>query len=418
MHRVAIVALNGVVPFDLSIPCDVLGRVRLPGGARGYQIHVCGVAKEVDAGPFHLRVTHGLGALAKADTIILPGVEDVSLPVPEPLVRAIRKAAASGARVASICSGAFLLAATGLLDGRRATTHWLVARELSRRYPRIIVEPEVLYVDEGQVLTSAGAAAGLDLCLHLVRRDYGSAVAAETARLSVMPLERDGGQSQFIAHAPPAPEGSSLESVLRWIEENLHEELSLDAIARRAAMSVRTLSRRFREQTGTTPFQWLLRARVRRAQFLLETTNQAVERVASHVGFGSAAAFREQFRRVVATSPQSYRRAFRGRPPPSRSLNGRDADHPQAGRRGRTAGQVTRGWVGVLDRRASRTRLVRLQHWRHAQSNDSECVTLHPAPGPESRWQGPAVAAVLLRPRLDHGGASDRDRGPGRSRGR
>ncbi|HEX8699313.1 MAG TPA: helix-turn-helix domain-containing protein [Myxococcaceae bacterium] len=312
MHRVAIVAIDGVVPSDLATPCDVLGKVRLPGGSRGYQIRVCGAAKEVDAGPFHMRVRYGLGELARADTIILPGIEDVNVPVPEPLVRAVRKAAAAGARVASVCSGAFLLAATGLLDGRRAATHWLAAPELARRYPRITVDPEVLYVDEGQVLTSAGAAAAYDLCLHLVRRDYGSAVAAETARLTVMPLERDGGQSQFIAHPPPTPEGISLESVLRWLEENLHEELTLHAIARQAAMSVRTLSRRFREQTGTTPLQWLLRARVRRAQLLLETTNQAVERVASNVGFGSAAAFREQFRRVVATSPQSYRRAFRG----------------------------------------------------------------------------------------------------------
>ncbi|WP_224361629.1 GlxA family transcriptional regulator [Hyalangium versicolor] len=313
MHRVAIVATDGVVPLDFSIPCDVFRRVRLPGGSPGYQVRVCGVSKEVDTGLFHLRVQHGLGELARADTIIIPGVEDVSVPVPEPLIRAVRKAAASGARVASICSGAFLLAATGLLDGRCATTHWLGTSELARRYPKITVKPEVLYVDEGQVLTSAGAAAGLDLCLHLVRRDYGSAVAAEAARLSVMPLERDGGQSQFIAHAPPTPEGVSLESVLHWIEENLHEELTLHAIARQAAMSVRTLSRRFREQTGTTPLQWLLRARVRRAQFLLETTNQAVERVASDVGFGSAAAFREQFRRIVGTSPQSYRRAFLSR---------------------------------------------------------------------------------------------------------
>ena len=220
---------------------------------------------------------------------------------------------ARGARVASVCSGAFLLAATGLLDGRRATTHWRAAAELARRYPRIRVEPDVLYVDEGQVLTSAGAAAAFDLCLHMVRRDYGSAVAVEAARVSVMPLERDGGQTQFIVHPPPAPDGASLAPLLRWLEENTHRELSLDDLARRAALSVRSLNRRFREQTGTTPLQWLLRARVRRAQLLLETTAQSVSRVAADAGFGSVTAFREHFRRVAATSPQAYRRAFRGR---------------------------------------------------------------------------------------------------------
>jgi transcriptional regulator GlxA family with amidase domain len=173
MHRVAIVALDGVVPFDLATPCEVFGRVRLPGGRPGYQVRVCGIAKEIDAGTFRLRARHGIEELARADTIILPGVDDLSAAVPERLVRAVRKAAARGTRVASICSGAFVLAATGLLDGRRATTHWLASGELTRRYPKVRVDPEVLYVDEGQVLTSAGAAAAFDLCLHMVRRDYG-----------------------------------------------------------------------------------------------------------------------------------------------------------------------------------------------------------------------------------------------------
>jgi transcriptional regulator GlxA family with amidase domain len=268
------------------------------------------VTPEVDAGAFKLRTRYGLEQLSRVDTIVLPGITDIDLPVPPRLVRAVRKAAASGVRVASICTGAFLLAATGLLDGRRATTHWLAATELARRFPKIRVDPNVLYVDEGRVLSSAGAAAGLDLCLHLVRRDYGSAVAADAARTSVMPLERDGGQSQFIVHAPPTPDGLSLRPVLRWLEQNLQAALTLEEIAQRAARSVRSLNRHFREQTGTTPLQWLLRARVRRAQQLLETTSHSVERVASEVGFGSSTAFREQFRRVVSTSPQAYRRAF------------------------------------------------------------------------------------------------------------
>ena len=311
MHVVAIVALDGVVAFDLATPCEVFGRVRLPDGRPGYQVRVCGVTPEVDAGAFGLLTRSGLEELARADTIILPGVADLSRPVPAPLVDAVRAAAARGTRVASICSGAFLLAATGLLDGRRATTHWLAAAELARRHPAIQVDPDVLYVDGGQFLTSAGAAAGLDLCLHLVRLDYGSAVAADTARVSVMPLERAGGQSQFIMHAPPAPDGSSLEPLLHWLEESLHQPLTLAAIARHAALSVRTLNRRFREQTGTTPLQWLLRARVRRAQHLLETTAHPVESIAGKVGFGSATAFRAHFQRCVATTPQAYRRAFR-----------------------------------------------------------------------------------------------------------
>ncbi|MGK3994333.1 GlxA family transcriptional regulator [Sorangium sp. So ce1024] len=313
MHRVAIVAFDAVVAFDLSIPTQVFGLVRLPNGRPAYEVRVCAAAKEVDAGAFRLRVRHGLEEVRRADTVIVPGITDIDRPVPERLLRAVRGAAGAGARVASICSGAFVLAATGLLDGRRATTHWLGAGELARRFPRVEVDPSVLYVDGGQVLTSAGAAAGLDLCLHMVRRDHGAAVAAEAARLSVVPLERDGGQAQFIVHAPPTADGCSLRRVLDWMEENLHKEIALGDIARRAAMSVRSLNRHFKEQTGTTPLQWLLRARVRRAQLLLETTARSVERVASDVGFGSVAAFRQHFHRMAGTSPQAYRSAFRSR---------------------------------------------------------------------------------------------------------
>ena len=313
MHRVVVVALNSVVPFDLATPCDVFSRVFLPNGKLGYRVRVCGPTPEVDAGLFKIRVDRGLSELTRADTIILSGVSEYRAPVPDPLLRALQKAASAGVRIASICGGAFILAATGLLDGKRATTHWLAARELAERYPRIQVDPDVLYVDEGHVLTSAGAAAAFDLCLHIIRRDYGAAVAAGCARISVMPLERDGGQSQFIAHPPPVDDGSSLQPVLRWLERNLAEELSLEDIARRAKMSVRSLSRRFREQTGTTPLQWLLRARVRRAQLLLETTDHSIEQIATICGFGSVGAFREHFRRLVATSPQSYRRNFRSK---------------------------------------------------------------------------------------------------------
>jgi transcriptional regulator GlxA family with amidase domain len=310
-HRVAVVAFDGVVPFDLATPCEVFGRALSGDGRTPYLVKVCGAAREVQAGAFRLRTRWGLGALADADTVIVPGVEDVSAPVSAPLIRALRAAAARGARIASICSGAFVLAATGLLDGKRATTHWLVTAELARRFPAITVDPDVLYVDHGSLLTSAGAAAGLDLCLHLVRRDFGAAVAAYAARCAVMPLEREGGQAQFIVHEPPAAEGASLEPLLRWLEQNLQTELSLQAIAGRAAMSTRSLNRHFREQVGTTPARWVLRARVRRAQLLLEKTGHSIERIAGESGFGSGAAFREHFRRVVGTSPRGYRGAFR-----------------------------------------------------------------------------------------------------------
>jgi len=311
MHTVAVLALDPVVPFDLATPLEVFTRTRLPGGRPGYRVLVCSLEPTVDAGLFTIQAPRRLDALAEADTIIVPGRADLSPPPPAALA-ALRDAAAAGTRIASICSGTFTLAAAGLLDGLRATTHWVASDALAAAYPAIAVDPDVLYVDNGQVLTSAGAAAGLDLCLHLIRRDYGSAVAADAARLSVMPLEREGGQAQFIVtETPPAPRGSALEPLLRWLEENCARDLSLDDMAARAGMSTRTLVRRFREQTGTTPLRWLHRARVRRAQHLLETTEHSVERIATQVGFGSVTAFRDRFRLIAGVSPLAYRRAFR-----------------------------------------------------------------------------------------------------------
>jgi transcriptional regulator GlxA family with amidase domain len=312
MHTVAVLALDGVIPFDLSAPIDSFGWARLPDGREAYRVRVCSVREEVNAGPFTIRAPYGLEALADADTIVLPGVEDPPDPLPPGVTEALRAAAADGTRIASVCVGAFVFAATGLLDGLRATTHWIAAPDLAARYPKVTVDPNVLYVDNGQFLTSAGAAAALDMCLHMIRKDHGSAVAAHAARMSVMPLEREGGQAQFIVHdRPPAPAGATLEPLLRWLEEHCDRDLTLEEIAAQAGTSSRTLNRRFREQTGTTPLQWLHRARVRRAQYLLETTPYSVERIAAQAGFGSPTAFRERFRRVVGTSPQGYRRAFR-----------------------------------------------------------------------------------------------------------
>ncbi|MEU9733038.1 helix-turn-helix domain-containing protein [Streptomyces sp. NPDC048002] len=314
MHTVAILVLDDVVPFDMAAPMQVFDWTLLPDGRRAYRVRLCAERPEVRAdGGFTLRVERGLDALADADTIIVPGrAEGAPAPSAEVLA-ALRRAAESGTRIASVCVGAFVLAEAGLLDGLRATTHWVAAEALARAHPRVRVEPDVLYVDNGRILTSAGAAAALDMCLHMIRRDHGSAVAANAARMSVMPLEREGGQAQFIVHRhPPVPRGSTLEPVLEWIEDHLAEEVTLAAMAARSGMSERTFGRRFREQTGTTPLQWLLRARVRRAQYLLENSDHPVERIAQQAGFGSPTAFRERFRRTVGTTPYAYRAAFRG----------------------------------------------------------------------------------------------------------
>ncbi|MFF9107950.1 GlxA family transcriptional regulator [Streptomyces sp. NPDC014805] len=311
MHTVVVLALEQVIPFDLSTPIEVFTRTRLPDGRPGYRLRVCAERDEIDAGAFTLRAPWDLDALGDADTIIVPGIADPTAPLPPAVGDALRQAAASGTRIASLCVGTFPLAATGLLDGLRVTTHWRAADLLAALYPKVTVDADVLYVDNGQFLTSAGAAAGMDLCLHMIRRDYGSAVAADAARLSVMPLEREGGQAQFIVHDHVlTPQGSELEPLLVWLRENLARDLTLDDIAARSGTSTRTLIRRFRSQTGTTPLQWLHRARIRQAQHLLETTEHSVERIGRQVGFGSPTTFRDRFKRTTGVSPQTYRRTF------------------------------------------------------------------------------------------------------------
>jgi transcriptional regulator GlxA family with amidase domain len=311
VHRIGVLAFDGLVAADLAGPCEIFGRARMADGSPAYEVRVCAEKAEVDAGVFTLRAPWGLDGLADADTLIVPGSADPTAEPSAPVLDAVHAAAARGTRIASICTGAFVLAATGLLDGKRATTHWRAAAELARRHPSIDVDPDVLFVDAGQFLTSAGAAAGLDLCLHMIRADFGAAVAADSARNAVMPLERDGGQAQFIAHQPPAPDGATLEPLLTWMQTNLDQDITLGDLATRASTTTRTLNRRFREQTGTTPAQWLIRARLHRAQYLLETTDHPVERVAREAGFGSTATFRDRFRRRFGTNPRAYRRSFR-----------------------------------------------------------------------------------------------------------
>lgn len=308
-HLVAVVAFDGVVLGDLATPLEVFGHVRSIEGRPCYEVRTCSQQPQVESEHVTLRAPWRLSSLKRASTVIVPGIDNIDRPLPEELLRALRAAVTRGARVASICTGAFILARTGALDGRKATTHWLVAQELARRHPAINVDPDVLYVDNGSVLTSAGAAAGLDLCLHLVRRDLGAEIAARAARTAVMPLERSGGQAQFIVYEQPAV-AESMGTLLLWIEQNVGKHVSLPAIARHAAISTRTLSRRFREQVGTTPVRWIASARVRRAQHLLETTSLSIEQVAAEVGFRSASVLREHFGGILGTTPLAYRSAF------------------------------------------------------------------------------------------------------------
>ena len=264
-------------------------------------------------GGIRVDVDGGLELLRGANLIVVPGWRDLDeAPRPE-ITRALREAVEGGARVASICSGAFLLAHAGLLDGRRATTHWRHTERLARLFPNVRVEPDVLYVDEGNVMTSAGSAAGIDLLLHLVRKDYGPQIANMFARRMVVPPHRDGGQSQFVVQPIAVRTNDRIASVADWMAANLGEAITIETLAGRAAMSGRTVPRRFRAATGTAPIEWLIRLRVRRAQDLLETTGAPIDHVAHQAGFGASETLRHHFRRVVGTTPSAWRSSFRGK---------------------------------------------------------------------------------------------------------
>ena len=316
MHVVAVLALPGVIALDLSVPCQVFETVRLADGSRPYEVRVCTAGGEVASGAcgpdlFELRAPWRLGDAVTASTVIVPGLCDPNGAVPSAAIATLRSAADRGARIAAICTGAFVLAEAGVLNGRRATTHWRYAAQLADVYPEVRVDPHVLFVDDKEVLTSAGIA-GLDLCLHIVSLDHGAAVAAEAARQIVTPPRRDGGQVQFIVYEDPAPAGAGLSATMQWMRENLHLPLTLAEIARHAGLSTRSLSRRFREQTGSSTLRWLVHQRLTRAKQLLETTDLPIDRVAAAAGFGSPVSLRQHFARHLATSPNAYRRAARG----------------------------------------------------------------------------------------------------------
>ncbi|MEU2434706.1 GlxA family transcriptional regulator [Streptomyces rubradiris] len=315
LKNVAVVLLDGVHPFELGVVCEVFGMDRSDDGLPVYDFAVVsaeGPGLSTHCG-FTVSTPHGLERLEEADLIAVPAGEDFTVrEFPPELLAALRRAVDRGARVLSVCSGVFVLAAAGLLDGRRCAVHWHHAEQLARRHPQLRVEPDVLYVDEDPVITSAGTAAGIDACLHLVRKEQGPEVANKLARRMVVPPHRDGGQAQFIERPLPKAPADTVGEVLAWMETHLDREVTVEQLAARAHMAPRTFARRFRQETGTTPYRWLLRQRVLLAQELLEGTDETMDAIAWRTGFGTAAALRHQFLRALGTTPNAYRRAFRG----------------------------------------------------------------------------------------------------------
>jgi AraC family transcriptional activator FtrA len=311
-HRVVAVAYQGLCTFEFGIVVEVFGLPRPEVTVPWYRFKVC----SLEAGPVRatggvtVQAVGGLNAVRRAHTIVIPGWRDADERPPDVLLDALRRAHRRGARIVSICSGVFVLAAAGLLDGKRATTHWRYAERLAARFPRIRVEPDVLYVDEGQVLTSAGSAAGMDLCLHIVRSDYGAEIANQVAKRLVVPPHREGGQAQYVSASVHADATRGLARLLEWMHGGLHRNLTVEALARHARMSRRSFARRFRAETGTTPHRWLTHQRLLAAQRRLESTDESVDEIAEHVGMQTAATLRHHFRASFRTSPTAYRRRF------------------------------------------------------------------------------------------------------------
>lgn len=311
IENVAVIAYDGVSPFELGVLCEAWGTDRSDQGLPVFDFALCAPrpGRVETAAGFGLAVDYDLGRVAEADLVAVPAVPRRE-PVPESVVRALRDAYERGARVMSICSGAFALGEAGLLDGRSCTTHWFYTDELAARFPKANVIPEVLYVDEDPIITGAGSAAGLDACLHLYRKEFGATVASMVARRMVVPPQRDGGQAQFIRSAVPDCDAETLGPLLTWITEHLDEPMSVESLARQSAMSPRTFARRFREETGTTPHAWITSQRVLRAEELLESTERSIDQIAYDVGFANAATLRHHFTRVRGLSPQRYRQTF------------------------------------------------------------------------------------------------------------
>lgn len=318
IHRVAAICFDGVVAFDLTAPSQAFAVASAPDGTPLYDVSACSVGGDEVAttSGYAIQPEHDLSAVEGADTVVVPGYFAFMEPPPDEVTAALRAAADRGVRVLSVCTGAFALGYAGLLDGRRATTHWAHAEQLASLFPTVAVDPAALWVDEDQVMTSAGLSAGIDLSLHVVRKDFGAAAGEAVARRMVAAPHREGGQAQFIKR-PPAGEAGSLEPTRRWAIEQLAEPLDVAAMARHAGVSPRTFARRFREETGTTPLRWLLARRVLEARRLLEESELPIDDVAWRAGFGTAASLREHFRRATATTPTAYRRSFQPSVPTS-----------------------------------------------------------------------------------------------------
>ncbi|HEY3477705.1 MAG TPA: helix-turn-helix domain-containing protein [Streptomyces sp.] len=316
MRNVAAVVGGSAGAFELGVVCQVFGLDRTddPADLPHHDFAICSARPGLvtTTSGFPIRVDHGLERIAGADLVTVPAWPEWDRPAPPPLLDALRAAADRGAQVLSVCTGAFLLAEAGLLDGRRATTHWQFTGRLAERHPRVEVDAHALYVEDGPVITSAGAAAGIDACLHLVRREYGAATANALARRMVVPAHRSGGQAQFIETPMPAPTtGGDLSGLIDWIQAHLDQPLTADVLAARAAMSPRTFARRFKTVTGTTAHRWLLDQRLQRAEELLERTDLSVDAVAARAGFGSADTLRHHFAARRGIAPAAHRRTFR-----------------------------------------------------------------------------------------------------------
>ncbi|MFV2022224.1 helix-turn-helix domain-containing protein [Micromonospora sp. LOL_023] len=319
-HVVAVAVTDEMPIFELAVPCEVFGIDRSDLVDPWYELRLCAAVPGRLRGPggMGLEVPWSLSELERADTVIVPAcARRTQLEPPAELLASLRRAHERGARMVAICTGAYLLAAAGLLDGRRATTHWMNLTDFAHKWPKVNVDGGVLFVDEGDILTSAGTGAAIDICLHLVTLDHGTTVARDLARRMVVPPHRDGSQAQFVQPPVRVPAGTDLGPVLDWVREHLDAPLTVPDLARQANMSLRTFARRFVEITGVSPLRWLVQERVRLAQELLETTEEPIEWVARRVGFGSAATLRMHFQRAVAVPPQTYRHVFRGqrRPP-------------------------------------------------------------------------------------------------------
>jgi transcriptional regulator GlxA family with amidase domain len=314
LQNVAVAVLEGVHPFELGVVCEVFGLDRSDEGLPVYDFAVVsaeGPRVGTHAG-FSLQVEDDLSRLDEADLVAVPAGDVFADRVfPRALLAALNRAVERGATVLSVCSGVFVLGAAGLLDGRRCAVHWRHAALLSERFPRALVEPDVLYVDDAGVVTSAGTAAGIDACLHLVRREQGAELANRIARRMVVPPHREGGQTQYVERPMPQPTGGTVAGVLAWMERHLDREVTVEELAARAHMSPRTFARRFQQETGTTPYRWLLAQRVLLARRLLENTDETVDVVAARAGFGNAATLRHHFTRWTGTTPNAYRRTFR-----------------------------------------------------------------------------------------------------------